>query len=398
MPNILYIAYWGALEPLGRSLIVPSVIELSRLGAKITLVTFEKPLDLAEEDHVRYVRQRLSDAGIHWLPKRYHKWPKTPATAYDAAIGVASGLSRTFRESIDVIHGRCFLGGVIGIAVAKLTGKPFVYHNEGFYPDEQVDGGVWTQESASYRLAKYLEDQMYARSDGVIALSKRARDQIRAMSFVDQEKPIVVAPSCVDLEHFSGKSIQRRPSRQDRLLELVYIGSVGGRYDLDRIGRFMSSVNRKERRANLTVYSKADPELVRDLLERGGLKDGWVHKAASYDEMPTILPRYDAGLFSLRQGLSEHGCSPTKVGEYWASGIPVITTPNVSDVDAIIAKNQVGVVIEDDSEAADLSAFDKTVELLKSVGLQDRCREAARENYGLHIACSRQYELYKQLA
>ena len=39
--------------------------------------------------------------------------------------------------------------------------------------------------------------------------------------------------------------------------------------------------------------------------------------------------RHDAGRLLLT--LSEHGCAPTKIGEYLACGPPVVTTPNVSD-------------------------------------------------------------------
>jgi hypothetical protein len=45
--QVLYLVYWGALEPLGRALVVPAVARLSSLGAKITLVTYDKPTDLA---------------------------------------------------------------------------------------------------------------------------------------------------------------------------------------------------------------------------------------------------------------------------------------------------------------------------------------------------------------
>jgi hypothetical protein len=55
-PHVLYIVYWGALEPLGRALVLPSVQRFSALGARITLVTFDKPKDLARTDEVKRLR------------------------------------------------------------------------------------------------------------------------------------------------------------------------------------------------------------------------------------------------------------------------------------------------------------------------------------------------------
>ena len=50
--QVLYIVYWGALEPLGRALVVPSVSRLAELGARMTLVTFEKPAELERDGFV----------------------------------------------------------------------------------------------------------------------------------------------------------------------------------------------------------------------------------------------------------------------------------------------------------------------------------------------------------
>ena len=72
----------------------------------------------------------------------------------------------------------------------------------------------------------------------------------------------------------------------------------------------------------------------------------WSLDCVPHTKIPAELAaRKDAGLFFLTEGISEHGCSPTKVGEYWASGLPVVTTGNVSDTEAIIRRENVGVVV-----------------------------------------------------
>ncbi len=114
--------------------------------------------------------------------------------------------------------------------------------------------------------------------------------------------------------------------------------------------------------------------------------------------MPAHLAQHDVGLFSLTQGISEHGCSPTKIGEYCAVGLPVITTPNVSDIDEIVRRQRVGVILESQTEAAYIEAFRKIRELLKDPELAGRCRQAAEEHYSLTPACERQISLYEKLA
>jgi len=123
---------------------------------------------------------------------------------------------------------------------------------------------------------------------------------------------------------------------------------------------------------------------------------GWTLRSAAYSEMPSLLVKHQVGLFFLRRGISELGCSPTKIGEYWASGLPVITTSNVSDTDEIIRTENVGVIVRDQSIESYKNAFKQIKELLGDPDLAARCRLAAEKHYSLTPACERQMSLYKK--
>ena len=395
-PRVIYIVYWGAAEPLGQSLVLPAVKKLAQLGANLTLVTFEKPADLASNDQMAGIRSDLRDYGISWIPLHYHKRPKVPATVFDVIHGMARCVVSGLSQKPDVIHARTFVGGLMGLAVARLLRAKVVYHNEGFYPDEQVDGGVWKANSTPHRIAKYLEQRMYARADGIITMSHRGKRVIEIIPAVQRkETSVIVVPSCVDLNRFK-PGLSKRVRGGD--LRLVYIGSVGGRYILDQAGRFAAIASREIGRTQLQVFTRQDPTLVASMLRNGGLSDDdWSSEAVLYSEMPARLAHQDAGLFFLSRGLSEHGCSPTKIGEYWAMGLPVVTTPNVSDTDDIIRRERVGVVLRGDSDDDFRRAAQELRELLDDRELATRCRRAAENHYALDPACERQFELYRQL-
>jgi hypothetical protein len=55
-PTILYLVYWGAAEPLGQSIVLPPVRRLSQLGARVTLMTFDKAGDLARRRDMQQIR------------------------------------------------------------------------------------------------------------------------------------------------------------------------------------------------------------------------------------------------------------------------------------------------------------------------------------------------------
>jgi glycosyltransferase involved in cell wall biosynthesis len=397
MPNVLYIVYWGALEPLGRALVLPAVKRLSEVGSKITLVTFEKPTHLEQREEIARTRASLNEHGVRWIKLKYHKWPKWPATIFDMMNGAAWTILERLRHRPDIIHARTFVGGLLGMATANLTGAKFIFHNEGFYPDEQVDSGVWKLNSVPHRLAKYLEHLMYARADGIIVLSNKAKSQIEAMPAVKHKAtPVIAVPSCVDLKHFRWDLVKR--FNPDGLLRFIYIGSVGGRYRLDLMARFVAKALGHNKRAHLLVLTQTQPELAGSILKSSGLPDrAWSVDAIAHQDMPGQLARADVGLFFLNQGLSEHGCSPTKIGEYWAMGLPVITTPNVGDTDQIIAHRRVGVIVHEHTDAAYRQAGDQLLSLLNDPELPQRCRQSAEAHYSLELACQRQFELYDRV-
>lgn len=391
MPRVLYVSYWGALEQLGQSLVVPAVKKLAQMGVEMSLVTFEKPHDLARSDEMSRVWAIFDEDKIEWIPLKYHKGIR--ATPLDISNAVLRGLLKRLRKRYDIVHARTYIGGLIGLPLAPLIGAKFVYHNEGFYPDEQVDGGFWAENSRSHKVAKYLENKMYSRADGIISLSHRAK-AILEKDYPN--KPVIFVPSCVDLERFHLPETQ--PVFSDDEIKLVYIGSVGGRYILDKIGAFVAAARKTGKNVTLKIFSKADANLITEMLDAGGLeREAWSLEAVPYSEMPQRLTEYQAGLFFLTQGISEHGCSPTKIGEYWAVGLPVITSPNVSDIDDIINRDKVGVIIKEHSEAAYLQAFTELCELLSDKNLSARCRKSAESHYALAPACERQFALYQQL-
>jgi glycosyltransferase involved in cell wall biosynthesis len=395
-PRVLYIAYWGATEPLGQSLILPALEKMVALGSSITLLTFEKPADPGAAELTLATSQRLREHGVPWTPLRYHKRPRLPATLFDAWNGWRAGVALVRRHGAQVVHGRTFIGGLIGRAVATMARVPFVYHNEGFYPDEMVDGGFWRRGSAMHRAAKALEARLYASADGLVVLSARAARHVEGLPSVrSRGTPVVVVPSCVDLERFVPGPRLRDPEQPVRL---VYSGAVGGRYELHRIGRFLAVLARQTP-VRLQVLTRESPDLVAGMLRAGGLGEGlWRTDFVPHPEMPDALGRHDAGLFFLARGSSEMGCSPTKIGEYWACGLPVVTTPGASDTDELIARFRCGVIVSEHTEAGYRRAGDELRVLLADPALSSRCRAAAEAHYALEPACDRQVQLYRELS
>ena len=107
------------------------------------MVTFDKAEDVTLHEYMVAIRRELEALGIRWVSLRYHKGPYAPAKIYDAVTGWAQSIAAQVGGRTDIVHARTFVGGLMGLVLSRLLRAKFVYHNEGFYPDEQVDGGVW---------------------------------------------------------------------------------------------------------------------------------------------------------------------------------------------------------------------------------------------------------------
>jgi glycosyltransferase involved in cell wall biosynthesis len=388
--DVLYVTYWGATDPLGQSLVLPTLRQLVAKGIGLTLVTFEKPALFARDG--ADVAATLARWGVRWLPLTYHKHPRVPATAYDITRGIARSTAAGAAR-IDVIHARTFVAGPIGLATSRILRRPWIYHNEGFYPDEQVSAGVWREGSRAHRVARSIEGTLYDRADGIIALCGRAAAEIRVRPAVARrETPVVEVPSVVDLARFgAGASVEWPPVR------VMYVGSVGGRYRIDSMRRFVEALASRAP-THFRVLTQSDPALVaRAFHGFATAESSWSVGSVPHDEVPAALTSQHAGLHFLSPGPGSRGGSPTKVGEYWASGMPVVTTPGVGDVDRIVAAERVGVILEDDTPVAHEKAAAELLELLRDPELRPRCRSAAERHYSLERGVDDQVRLYERL-
>jgi glycosyltransferase involved in cell wall biosynthesis len=393
-PKVLYIVYWGAAEQLGQSLVLPVMKNLSA-HADMTLLTFEKPADLARHGVMLQIEHELDAVGARWIRLRYHKRPRVPATAFDVLQGVAASVAARRHGPFDIVHARTYVGGLVGLIASSMLGARLVYHNEGFYPDEMVDGGEWARGSRVHRLMKRIDDVMYRRADGLVVLSERAKAAIGHQSSLDG-KPVAVMPSCVDLNAFAAAAAA--PPSRNGALTLVYLGAIGPRYRFENAARFVRFAITSGRDVRFRVLTRTPPEIVQAMCSAAGLpEERYSIEALAYPDVPAALADAHVGLSFIRSGIALYGISPTKTGEYWAAGLPVVATPDAGDTDHIIRRERVGVVVEGDSETAYCNALRELESLMTDADLRGRCRQAAERHYSVDTACDRLRGLYHSL-
>ena len=163
---ILYLSYDGILEPLGESQVL-SYLERLSVNYDIALISFEKPSDLNEESRLLKFKTRLEEVGIRWYPLRYHKTPPVLSTAYDIARAWWYAWRWQRSNQSGIAHARGYVAGLVALLVKQRGRIRFLFDMRGFWPEEKVEAGHWTNRSIAYRVTKWCERRFFERSDAI---------------------------------------------------------------------------------------------------------------------------------------------------------------------------------------------------------------------------------------
>lgn len=181
MKKTLYICYFGLMQPLVRTQVIPYLQELAKGGIDVSLLTFEPEISTEwTPEAVETERVKLAEKGIKWDLRAYHKRPSAIATAWDILVGSLAVRKKIATDKIDVLHGRVHVATLMGALARKFSRrKPkLIFDIRGFFPEEYTDAGVWPENGLLYRSAKRVERWLMRVSDGFVVLTEKAKELV----------------------------------------------------------------------------------------------------------------------------------------------------------------------------------------------------------------------------
>jgi glycosyltransferase involved in cell wall biosynthesis len=404
----LYLCYFGLREPLVQTQVLPYLRELAEAGVGVSLLTFEPKLkEKWTREELEAERARLAGEGILWHWRAYHKRPSLPATLYDVGVGarLASGL--VGRGEADVLHARGHVAALMAALAKRRAGGRILFDIRGFMPEEYTDAGVWPENGTLYRGVKRVERFLFNSADAFVVLTEKAREILfpgRAEAD-ERGRPVEVIPCCVDFRRFrAADRAPREGLRRELGLEgrrvVVYVGSFGGWYMAEETARFMALAHRQDPKTYALVLTQTPPEAIAARLRELGVPDDSfrVERVAPAD-VPKYLKASDIAVSFIRACYSKLSSSPTKIAEYLAAGLPVVTNAGIGDVDEVIEGDRVGVVLRDFDDESFTRALAE-VEALRAEGdLAGRARASAERRFDIERVGGAKYRrLYRRLA
>lgn len=403
--RVLYLSYDGMTDPLGRSQVLPYLVGLAGLGHQITLISFEKPERRAAGEGT--VRQICSAAGIDWRPLPYHKSPPILSTVRDIAAmrRLAEQLQRL--QPFDIVHCRSYLSALVGLRLKRRFGVSFLFDMRGFWIDERLEMGLWRASHPAYaavtRFFRGREGRFVAESDGIVSLTRNARDEMKSWPLAgdDLDDRTSVIPCCVDFAHFDPRSGAARSEGRALLAlgadvpVLVYLGSLGGTYMLDEMLAFFRAFRTRHPGAIFLFVTQHDPHEIRRSAADAGISPAeLIIRPATREEVPALVAAGDLSVAFKRPSYSAKACSPTKLGETLALGVPVVANSGVGDTDEILSFAKAGAVVDRFDEASLGEAIDRVE---RAPVDPEQIRESARHWFALEDGIASYDRIYRKL-
>jgi len=392
--KVLYVTHYGILEPLGQSQIIPYLTGLADQGHSIEIISFEKSNLLDQPERVSVQKGVLRSHNIAWHPRRYRGGSSILQLLADLYQTSKEIRRRCADRRIDLIHCRShvpFFMAALGTAGLKV---PLLFDFRGFLAEEYVDSGLWPVGGLRYHVTKKLERIFARRSAAMVVLTEPGRQFLRSAYSLSPEK-IFVIPCCVEQSRFRANPTPG-PVGPGRSLRVVYSGSTIGRYNMSAIFDFFALLVQHRPGSQLTVLSSSASEKAKGLAQQSRLpKDSVSFQNLHYSQVPDVLTTQDLGLFFLRGDLTLLVASPTKLGEYLASGLVVVAEERLGGIKEILADHGAGCLIDSSRPATWPGVLQKALELCDAPDFRERSQRVAASYFALRTGVDTYAKAYE---
>ena len=122
-------------------------------------------------------------------------------------------------------------------------------------------------------------------------------------------------------------------------------------------------------------------------------------ESVKHEMVPARLAEFDAGLIFIEPSPCRRVCSPTKLGEYLAAGLPVLANKGIEVLREIELKSNCVKTIELGSgePAFTKELIDDFRQFIECEDLPERCQKVARDEFDVSLAVNKYYNLYNNL-
>jgi hypothetical protein len=366
--DLVYLTIDSLSEGVGSSQITPLVSILSQADLKIKLISYEKSTPSVQ------LTDYFKSIGVDWESRPF------------GSSGMLGGLQRlnNLRKGIPrthLIHARSDIPAVSAIASHQ---APVLWDVRSLWADQKIIIQKNFLNSAAYPVYRSLESFAAGNSLGMSTLTNAV---VPILEKRHKKLPGLrtVVPTAVNLHNF--KLNMNMPNK----LHALFSGTFNDYYDLNLSRLFMQEVRKL---VPVETHWARPTESHRSQIAVGESKVF----PSDHIGMAELIPNYSFGVSvcKLDAGPSLAAAMPTKIGEFLASGRPVVVNKGLGDMDVFIDEFNVGVTLDGSSKNLQESAT-KLVSLSFDPETPLRCRALAEEHFSMEKGAEKYLDIYSRM-
>ena len=398
--KVLYISHDGITDHIGKSQVAPYLLGLAKNGHDITILSNEK--DIHSKDIQEY-KSLFTESSIKWFINPYSNRIPIISPLLTSFRQYLKAKKICLRDSFNLIHSRCYPSTILGYFLKKsLSDTKLLFDLRDFWIDTRIET---RKLGFLYRPLKTIEASLFRNADSFICLTEKAKSKIARMGDqFDCTPKVTVIPCCADMDLFKydkENSEELKQIRQQEGLDgsfvLTYLGSLGAVYLLPNMVKTFKILKYLDSSSKfLFISNNGKDEVIKEFLNNDLNEKDLVFKTLIRSDVPKYLEMADLSLVFIRPSDSKIGCSPTKLAELLAMGIPVLANKGVGDLNEILCIEKNNSICLD---SFDENHIRENLVKIKSQRVdKEKIREFALKNFSLPEAI-RQYEaVYKSLS
>ena len=366
--DVTYLSVDSIQEGVGSSQITPLILGLADRGKKVCLITFEKVRPSKE------MIEMFSRAGVSWIPKDF------------GSQGAVGGVRRlnVLRKSVpnsSILHGRSDIA--TSAAIWCQFEAPVLWDVRSLWSDQRLLIGTSGWNSLTARGARALENLSARESTAMTTLTAAV---VPILEQRHKKIPTIrdVIPTCVQISKFLPSPM---PKGQ---ITCLLSGTFNDYYDISRIKEVLDEIKKE---IDLRVIWARGGESASQSL---GVGEDLII-SASHSEMPKIVQDSHFGIAICKQENLDSlaAAVPTKIGEFLASGRPIIVSKGIGDLDEMLENTRTGVVLDHSDSLKTIAQ--KVLHLISDRETPNRCRELAMQNFDMEKAIDKYMMIYGRM-
>ncbi len=212
--------------------------------------------------------------------------------------------------------------------------------------------------------------------------------------------PVKVIPTAVDLDRFRpGLPLPAGGQHLAGKRVLAICGALGSWYLLEEMIGFCATALSRGDADHVLILSEEDrAPAVAGLLRLGVPPADITDLGVPHDQAPLWFSLASAGILLIKSAPSKRASAPTKLAEFLACGVPVVTTPGIGDTEALLTGTSTGIIVRGHDTTSHEDALGELTALWsEGENLVDRCRATAVRELSLAAAVRAYSGLYETL-